>query len=312
MANVITKQHVPVFISSTYDDMISYRQEVDRVLTRLQQTVKGMEYFGSSPKTPLQTCVEHLSESKIYICIIGMKYGSLNDEMNKSYTQIEYEEAVKNNIPVLVYIINEDHPIPPKFVDTGENAMKLQEFKAHLKKTHVVSFFSSPQDLGNKISNDLPSVLSKLGQVRIEDVSVKGSVDLVSEIEHFWQRPKKYNGYECILTMKIIEKEETMLRTPLATALGLEVGNSLEVSVLVVDAQNPDVTLWKTPISLCAEAEGADWLEQLPVNTLVEAKIRFAFATIPDITPHDNGKLMQTLTYKKFILIIDGTENIKD
>jgi len=42
MANTIVKQHVPIFISSTYEDLIPYREEVQRTLIRLEQIVKGM------------------------------------------------------------------------------------------------------------------------------------------------------------------------------------------------------------------------------------------------------------------------------
>ena len=55
MATSLTKQHVPVFISSTYEDMIPYRAEAERVLSRLEQIVKGMEFFGARPETPLET-----------------------------------------------------------------------------------------------------------------------------------------------------------------------------------------------------------------------------------------------------------------
>lgn len=58
MAKAEIKQNVPVFISSTYEDLNSYRDEVQRVLIRLEQIAKGMEYFGSSPKKPLEVCIE--------------------------------------------------------------------------------------------------------------------------------------------------------------------------------------------------------------------------------------------------------------
>ena len=50
MASTEIKQHIPIFISSTYEDLIPYRDEVQRNLVRLEQIIKGMEYFGSDPR----------------------------------------------------------------------------------------------------------------------------------------------------------------------------------------------------------------------------------------------------------------------
>ena len=46
------KEHIPVFIGSTYEDLKDYRQAVQNELVRLETIIKGMEYFGSTPKTP--------------------------------------------------------------------------------------------------------------------------------------------------------------------------------------------------------------------------------------------------------------------
>ena len=80
MANKQIKQHVPIFISSTYEDLIPYRDEVKRVLNRLEQIVKGMEFFGSKPQDSLSVCLSQLKECKLFISIIGMRYGSIDKE----------------------------------------------------------------------------------------------------------------------------------------------------------------------------------------------------------------------------------------
>lgn len=137
MANIILKQHIPIFVSSTYDDLIPYRDQVKEVIVKLEQIVKGMEYFGSSPQNSLSTCLSQVKESKVFILIVAMRYGSIHNEYDLSFSELEYNEAIKNNIPTLVYILNDSYPIPPKFVDTGIKAIKLQAFKDKVKKiTH--------------------------------------------------------------------------------------------------------------------------------------------------------------------------------
>ena len=142
MASTEIKQHVPIFISSTYEDLIPYRDEVQRNLVRLEQIIKGMEYFGSDPRNSLSVCLSQVRECKLFIGILGMRYGSVDSESGLSYSQLEYNEAIKNNIPTLIYIMSEEQPIPSKFVDKGEKANKLIIFKEHLKK-HQLFYYSS-------------------------------------------------------------------------------------------------------------------------------------------------------------------------
>ena len=64
-------------------------------------------------------------------------------------------------LPTLVYLINEDlHPVLPKHVETGPAAAKLTAFKSSLKQAHVVNFFSSPEDLVAKVTQDVVRLLS--------------------------------------------------------------------------------------------------------------------------------------------------------
>lgn len=62
----------------------------------------GMEIFGSGSKTTLETCIERVKESSLFVLIIGFRYGSIVGGIGKSITQIEYETEVGYSIPVLV------------------------------------------------------------------------------------------------------------------------------------------------------------------------------------------------------------------
>lgn len=126
MANANIKQRMPVFVSSTYEDLIPYREAAQQVLMRLEQTIKGMEFFGSNAQKPLKVCLDTVKECKIYVAIIGMRYGSVDEDKGKSYTQLEYEEAIKNNIPTLIYIVADECPVLTKYVDIDERAEKLR------------------------------------------------------------------------------------------------------------------------------------------------------------------------------------------
>lgn len=125
------KQRVPIFVSSTYRDLELHRAEVERRLVGLEQIVKGMEYFGSSPDTPLETCLKQISECRLFILLVGASYGSVYSDSKKSFTELEYEFAVKNQIPVLIYLADMNSPtvgISLSGVDTVHTT-ELTEFK---------------------------------------------------------------------------------------------------------------------------------------------------------------------------------------
>ena len=71
-------------------------------------------------------------------------------------------------LPTLIYLIDEQNqPVLPKFVDTGDKAKLLQELKDELKRKYMVSFFTTPEDLAKRITQDLPPILEQIG-VKIE------------------------------------------------------------------------------------------------------------------------------------------------
>jgi hypothetical protein len=151
MNEVDSKKILQVFVSSTYEDLIPYRNAVNKALVRMGVIVKGMEFFGSKPGRPKEECLEIVRECDIYIGVFAMKYGSVDQETGKSLTHLEYEEAQKIGLSSFIYLIDENNqPVIPKSVDTGENAEKLCKLKEVLKTAHIVSFFYNSRQLIKK------------------------------------------------------------------------------------------------------------------------------------------------------------------
>lgn len=157
-----------IFISSTYRDLMPHRTQLWNVLQNFDVNVTGMEAFGARQSTPLDTCIEELKSSHIYIGIISMCYGSVDETTGKSYTQIEYEKAIELGLEVLIYLVDKDNgEIKTGNIDFGENQLKLESFKSVLKKNHTVDFFINETDLSQKLFNRLEKKLPQQG-VEIE------------------------------------------------------------------------------------------------------------------------------------------------
>lgn len=153
-------QPVRVFVSSTYNDLKRHRVAVREALVRMGQVARGMEYFGSRPEPPKVVCLEEVRSCGVYIGLIAMRYGSLDPATGRSLTHLEYEEAQKLGLPSLIYLLNEEEqPWLLKDVDKGEDADRLTDFKTELMSCHTVSFFTTPDDLAGKVTQDLSRLL---------------------------------------------------------------------------------------------------------------------------------------------------------
>lgn len=164
MVDNTSHQKIPVFVSSTYLDLIPYRDEVSILLNSMGFEVHGMENFGSRTESPLQTCLNEVRLCKIFIGILAMKYGSIDKLSNKSFIEVEYEAARENSLEILIYVINDDTAlVHPKYVDicsdNDNKGARLKEFKALITDRHTVSFFESPTDLRIKVERDVKRLL---------------------------------------------------------------------------------------------------------------------------------------------------------
>ena len=92
-----------VFISSVVRGYEKYREAAAEAVETLGYQVSRSEDFPARPDTPQQACLGEIRGSDAVILLLGEKYGAKQDS-GLSATQEEYNEAKKNNIPVLVFI----------------------------------------------------------------------------------------------------------------------------------------------------------------------------------------------------------------
>ena len=153
-----------IFVGSTFVDLELHRKAVLHALQRLETVVRGMEHFGSLPGTPTAECLRMVRGCRAYVGIFAMRYGSIDATSGTSITELEYDEAQRFHLRSLIYLIDEDRqPVLPKHVDFGKAAEKLQSLKGRLKQRHVASFFTSPDDLAMRVTQDVARLIQEDG-----------------------------------------------------------------------------------------------------------------------------------------------------
>ena len=290
MATTTLKQHIPIFVSSTYEDMVVYREAVRAAINDLEHFAKGMELFGSSPETPLEKCLDEVKNCSLYICLIGMRYGSREEKSGYSYTYLEYKEAFDNNIPVLAYILSDDVPILPKYVDKGNSAQLLEEFKDVLKRRHVVSHFNTPSDLKWRVTRDIIGALDKINNIEMDkgqllDVSNHSSIELTKK---FFQRPQKYHSREVDLTIKI-KSFSYSFYNDFVQKLGLSPGDIISVHADILDEMGNVATGGY----FYTHGTPADKLENHVIGDILRVKVELKHITYQFVQEHDKGKLLE-------------------
>lgn len=128
------KKKYQIFISSTYIDLKEERQAAVEAILGSRHIPAGMELFKAGNKSQLETIKKWINESDLYMLILGGRYGSIESETGKSYTQIEYEYALEKGIPVFAVVLSDSFlhskAANGKYeVFEKENEDKYNEFK---------------------------------------------------------------------------------------------------------------------------------------------------------------------------------------
>jgi hypothetical protein len=148
------------FLSSTFVDLVDHRKTAAEAIRRLGQQVGQMEVFGARPDEPSEVCYSEIENCDLFVGIYAHRYGYVPDGADVSITEAEFNHARTNNKPVFCFVVDEDHPWPPKMIEEDPGKSKLRDFKARIGAELVRDTFTSSEDLGFKIATALGHYLS--------------------------------------------------------------------------------------------------------------------------------------------------------
>lgn len=304
-----------IFVSSTKEDLIPYREAVETVLTGMEHIPLGMEYFVSSPDSPIDVCLATVRRSQLYIVIVGMRYGSIEEGSGKSFTELEYDEAVKNKIPVLAFIIDEEQcPVLPKFVDVGEKAEKLKQFKAKLNSSYLVSRFASIDNLKQLVEKSVRQAIDKISADKAEknaaqsnEVALADYIAGAKLFRRFALLPQRYSGREVLLRIRMDGQFGTWkMRDEFFTAFGFDPGDTLFGNdATVIGINMDDLDERARTIDFFAGSENADWIldNEITTGTIFEGKFKFAYEQVEGVVSRSYGDTAASIAA---LILIEG------
>lgn len=304
-----------VFVSSTYADMLPYRDAIQSALNKADCIPYGMERFGAEAIPPLDVCFRELAASQIYICAIGMRYGTVDKETGKSYTQLEFEKARELGKPTLVFLVDENRvSFKVSEFDTGVEAEKLAEFKKTIKESKEVTcaFFDSPMALQETVFRSIEVEIKRQGkQTTLSPIF--DYVEGAKAYRNFVRRPERYNG--SLLTLRV--RMDGLyggwrIKDELFDAYGMSRGDALYLNdlwVLGFDRIDVDEDIWN--IDAFAQNDAADWLDRNDVTqgTIFEGRFLTAYKLVRNITDRGNNRSNDAMIAK--LILVEGIRVIE-
>lgn len=142
----------------------------------------GMEYFNASDSSQWEVIKSLIRECDYYVLIVAGRYGSIEEESGKSYTQKEFEYAIEQGVPVISFVHKNPGILPGIKIESNPKCKeKLESFKSEVKKK-LCKLWDNADGLASQVVLSLNSLIKtnpRVGWVKANEVS---SADANKEI----------------------------------------------------------------------------------------------------------------------------------
>jgi hypothetical protein len=135
------KNFTAIMLSSTFTDLKEHRQRAIEAINKLGYFPRVMEYSGvQAAADVIETSLTMVRDSAAYIGVISLKYGqtpvdAVRNPDGLSITELEFNEAMRLDRPILLFIMSDTHPVKKADVETDpEKLRKLDAFRDRAKR----------------------------------------------------------------------------------------------------------------------------------------------------------------------------------
>ncbi len=135
-----------VYISSPFLDLKGCRSKAYDALRRIGVDAIGMEDYVASDDRPVDKCLGDVKRCDAYVGLLAWRYGYVPDDAKCSVTELEYQTAVRERIPQLLFLLHPDAPWPRTSVD--RDPARIDALRSEWEKNRIVSHFQTCDELG--------------------------------------------------------------------------------------------------------------------------------------------------------------------
>ena len=152
-----------VMLSSTYKELVNHRLAVQQAMLGQELFPVMMESDAALPDHDLiSASLAKVEEAEAYVGLISYRYGQAPEDADRnpdrlSLTELEFRRALDRKIPICMFIMHDDHPVPRSAV-TAESDLERTKLKAFIglaKKDRIYAEFNSVENLKAKAVQSL-------------------------------------------------------------------------------------------------------------------------------------------------------------
>jgi Domain of unknown function (DUF4062) len=168
-----------IMLSSTYAELKEHRHAVREAMLNQRMFPIAMEDDAALPDQDLiDASLAKVDESDGYVGLISYRYGQTpvcpdRNQQCLSLTELEFRRALERDIPICMFIMHGDHPVPRTAVGAERGTKrKYESFLRLAKKDRIYAEFKSVEDLKAKAVQSLiklREVLDSRAQRKLSD-----------------------------------------------------------------------------------------------------------------------------------------------
>ncbi|MDT5121051.1 MAG: hypothetical protein QOC96_533 [Acidobacteriota bacterium] len=272
-----------------------------------------MEHLTATDANALEVSLRMVDKTDVYLGVFAFRYGYVPESQTISVTEAEYNRAVERNIPRLIFIMSDEHPVKPADVETGEGAEKLRQLKERLKKERVVAFFESPDDL-------LAKVIQSLLPYHEADLTTFHYVsDIPAPPEAFIAHP-----YTLLQSHRLVGRQpELNLLTDWVAKPDADIYRARILNIVAVGGLGKSALTWKWFNDIAPQEmkplAGRLWWSFYESDATFENFVTRALAYVTQRkldevqqipAPEREVQLLAALDHEPFLIVLDGLERI--
>jgi hypothetical protein len=180
-----------VFVSSTYADLRDERQRVIQTLMEMDCIPSGMELFPAADEEQWEFIKRVIDDCDYYLLIIGGRYGSTTPE-GLSYTEKEYDYAMKKGIKVIALLHAQPEEIPMgKSEADPELRGRLKAFREKVGTNRLVKFWKAAEELPGMVALSLSKTIKTYPAVGWIKATQASNPQLLNEINELRKRNER-------------------------------------------------------------------------------------------------------------------------
>jgi len=147
-----------IYISSTTEDLATYRNEVAKVIRQSRHEPVFMGEYTAVNLPPLDKSLSDVDACDVYLGIIAFRYGASPPGKAQSYVELEFNRALERAKEILIFLLDKDSTDYSWRSVDFENGAKMEAFRTTLLKQTcwTVCVFKSRDELLAKIRPALP------------------------------------------------------------------------------------------------------------------------------------------------------------